>query len=71
MLGVETRVGRRDRIETGRDGRSALGDVLPALGGGGGAASTGRGDASGGRGGSVTTLSVAGLRTASRAEYGS
>ena len=32
MLGVETRIRADDRIETRRDGRSALGNILPALG---------------------------------------
>ncbi len=71
MLGVEARIRGRDGIEPGGDRRSALGDILPALGRRLRRASAGRGAASAGRGGSVTTLSSAGLRTASRAEYGS
>ena len=69
MLGVETRVGADDRVETGGDGRSALGNVLPALGGGGWRGlDRPRRRFRRGAVGSVTTLSVAGLRTASRAE---
>ena len=69
VLGVEARVRRRDGIKPGRDaanrsrqrpssGRPAAARGLDRPGGAGSA----------GRGGRVTTLSLAGLRTASRAE---
>ena len=72
MLGVEARIGGGDGVEPGGERRARLGDALPARSGSARPASTGFGAATGsaGRGGSATTLSVAG-RTGSRAEYGS
>ena len=72
VLGIETRVRGRDRVEAGGDGRAGLGHARPALGYGCGLLG-GPGDRLGGtarQGDDLVACAGAG-RTASRAEYGS
>ncbi len=68
VLGVEARLRCRDGVEAGRHARAPASATSFQRSAGGGWTSTGRAAVSAGRGGKVTTLSVAGLRTASRAE---